>query len=657
MVSLDPTHEATTDNETEITDEAAAALAAEELKKKTEIQCEHYLKRHLLYEDYKWVPYDPSTYVKPKTEREDLDNYFYVNVRYDRKGADPSIVLSHWSKTLISVLRKIYGSDFFSRHPTYKVVDFFPTLKTLREKLNYAKSVVSSEADHMKEDILALLRSLGTSGLDKKLLKSDILPLVVDIVEHLDVLVRYVEEQFRPTARRLELVTSYGHIEFDLLQYFFEPGHHVSMLDTSSLPVAFVIKKRFYQTIENVRFLHVSGYGMYWDGFAYESRKIENQIEIFKGTTEASSLPIVHLTQAMKEKLIKRGRIYASFSGMHYTTYDGKRVIVDRLAYENQSGYIRDPRVVNQKIPEIDEEEAHLLPTKVYGFNLGTKKWTQFLVEHLKPVVFDENAWDHLVLDEDIKTLIKGLVEVTKNSNSSSKIISDVISGKGGGLISVLHGPPGTGKTLTAEAVAELLRRPLYMVGSSELPSSPSGLERSLQSILSLATAWDAVLLIDEADVYLEQRSLHELERNSLVSVALRILEYHRGVLFLTTNRISSFDEAFLPRFSIAIKYRELDRAGRYVVWRKFFEMAGSVIIEDRMVSAEKGSSSVSQVDLEQLSLKNSNGRTIKNIVRTAQALALSDKQPLAINHVQTVLQAQEKFLDDFSAVDRSINS
>ncbi|EIN11074.1 P-loop containing nucleoside triphosphate hydrolase protein [Punctularia strigosozonata HHB-11173 SS5] len=117
--------------------------------------------------------------------------------------------------------------------------------------------------------------------------------------------------------------------------------------------------------------------------------------------------------------------------------------------------------------------------------------------------------------------------------------------------ISVLHGPPGTGKTLTAEAVAEHLKRPLYVVGTSELSTEPYGLESSLQSILRLATAWDAVLLIDEADVYLEQRSLHEIERNALVSVALRLLEYHRGVLFLTTNRIKTFDEAFLSRFSI----------------------------------------------------------------------------------------------------------
>jgi hypothetical protein len=187
-------------------------------------------------------------------------------------------------------------------------------------------------------------------------------------------------------------------------------------------------------------------------------------------------------------------------------------------------------------------------------------------VNKLNDVVFDAHAWNHLVLEADTKRLIAALVRVTDNARTASGaggIIADVISGKGGGLISVLHGPPGTGKTLTAESVAEHLRRPLYMVGFSELTTTPGKLESALRRILSLATAWDAVLLIDEADVFLEQRSLHELERNALVSVALRLLEYHRGVLFLTTNRITTFDEAFLSRFSIAIKYHELDQAGR----------------------------------------------------------------------------------------------
>jgi SpoVK/Ycf46/Vps4 family AAA+-type ATPase len=274
-------------------------------------------------------------------------------------------------------------------------------------------------------------------------------------------------------------------------------------------------------------------------------------------------------------------------------------------------------------------------------------------VNKLSDVVFDAHAWNHLVLEADTKRLIAALVRVIDNARTASGaggIIADVISGKGGGLISVLHGPPGTGKTLTAESVAEHLRRPLYMVGFSELTTTPGKLESALRRILSLATAWDAVLLIDEADVFLEQRSLHELERNALVSVALRLLEYHRGVLFLTTNRITTFDEAFLSRFSIAIKYHELDQAGRLAVWRKFFELAGCRIegtdSEDEFTTVDASTNPISADDLEKLF----NGRTIKNLVRTAQALALSEGVPLNGEHVKTVVRVQEKFLREFAA-------
>ncbi|EPQ54863.1 P-loop containing nucleoside triphosphate hydrolase protein [Gloeophyllum trabeum ATCC 11539] len=264
-----------------------------------------------------------------------------------------------------------------------------------------------------------------------------------------------------------------------------------------------------------------------------------------------------------------------------------------------------------------------------------------FNVELVGEVKFDEKAWGHLVLDPNIKTLIKGLVDVTRNANSTRKIVFDVISGKGGGLIAVLHGPPGTGKTLTAEAVAEYLQRPLYMVGASELSTDPEDLEDNLRGILS-----DAVLLIDEADVYLEQKSLHELQRNSLVSVALRVLEYHRGVLFLTTNRIQSFDEAFLSRFSIGIKYPELEKDARKAVWKKFFELAGTDISKNDNTDAVQG---ISEGELDELSAKPFNGRTIKNLVRTSQALALSANEPLTIDHVNVVVQASQKFLDEFA--------
>lgn len=54
-----------------------------------------------------------------------------------------------------------------------------------------------------------------------------------------------------------------------------------------------------------------------------------------------------------------------------------------------------------------------------------------------------------------------------------------------------------------------------------------------------------------------------------------RLLEYHQGILFLTTNRVKRFDPAFHSRISIALKYDELQSVAREKVWENFFEVAG----------------------------------------------------------------------------------
>ena len=69
------------------------------------------------------------------------------------------------------------------------------------------------------------------------------------------------------------------------------------------------------------------------------------------------------------------------------------------------------------------------------------------------------------------------------------------------------------------------LHKPLYSVGAGELVARPSLLDAELTRVMSLATEWGAVVLVDEADVFLEKRSLHDVERNALVTVFLRKLE------------------------------------------------------------------------------------------------------------------------------------
>jgi SpoVK/Ycf46/Vps4 family AAA+-type ATPase len=72
-----------------------------------------------------------------------------------------------------------------------------------------------------------------------------------------------------------------------------------------------------------------------------------------------------------------------------------------------------------------------------------------FYVDDIKPVNWNDDAYEHLVYSEEQKDLVLSLVD---NHKRLMKGVDDVIVGKGQGLIVLLSGPPGTGKTLTAEA-------------------------------------------------------------------------------------------------------------------------------------------------------------------------------------------------------------
>lgn len=86
-----------------------------------------------------------------------------------------------------------------------------------------------------------------------------------------------------------------------------------------------------------------------------------------------------------------------------------------------------------------------------------------------------------------------------------------------------------------------------------------------------LARSWNAIMLIDEADIYMEHRKVQDLVRNNLVAAFLRAMEYYKGILFLTTNRVGTFDEAFISRINITIYYRSFSHGQRMEVWETFF--------------------------------------------------------------------------------------
>lgn len=255
---------------------------------------------------------------------------------------------------------------------------------------------------------------------------------------------------------------------------------------------------------------------------------------------------------------------------------DGQEIIVEKLEEVPSKMVKKDaeaavPAEEDKKVLPVFTDEEYLIASPVVlGFAFAEKLWLEFTVSGVKDIVWNEGAYESLVLEDNTKEIVKALVESHKYHPAES--IDDVIQGKGKGLVAVLHGPPGTGKTLTAEGISELLKCPLYMVSAGELGTDPRTLEAELQKILDIAHAWGAVLLLDEADVFLEKRTIQDIHRNALVSIFLRLLEYFQGILFLTTNRVETFDDAFQSRIHIALRYGELATKAKKSVFKMFIE-------------------------------------------------------------------------------------
>ncbi len=175
-------------------------------------------------------------------------------------------------------------------------------------------------------------------------------------------------------------------------------------------------------------------------------------------------------------------------------------------------------------ITELDKDDWVLLPQRVVAYTFRDRKFVMLDCQFLKPLVVAEDAFKDLRIDDRHKRMIKSLVKTHLRKHAgqreSPNSISgqDLIRGKGDGLFVLLHGVPGVGKTATAEAVAQASKKPLFPITCGDIGTSPQVVSTTLTSIFRLAYKWDAILLLDEADVFLSRRELGDLERNALVT-------------------------------------------------------------------------------------------------------------------------------------------
>ncbi|KAF4447038.1 AAA family, partial [Fusarium albosuccineum] len=316
----------------------------------------------------------------------------------------------------------------------------------------------------------------------------------------------------------------------------------------------------------------------------------------------------------------------------------------------------------------IDEEEAMSAQPavwrRVYDLfrctgspcGLGPQCWVDTVAQERFPPARD-NSTKKLILD--LVSTHASTTPSEQDDDEEKLEVNDIIAGKGQGLVILLYGigvfpprPPGVGKTSTAETIAVATRKPLFSVSVADVGTKAKHVEANLSRIFSLATKWQAILLIDEADVFLESRGRGNMivstDKNALVSVFLRVLEYYQGIMFLTTNQIAQFDPAIPSRIHVAIRYESLQEDQMKAIFCGFLDKLNEDgLIEDYGDIKDW---------LEEVVYKEGfDGRQIRNIVKAALGLARAaaknsnEPKKLTRNHLKRVFTNASAFKRDFN--------
>lgn len=301
---------------------------------------------------------------------------------------------------------------------------------------------------------------------------------------------------------------------------------------------------------------------------------IDFQLSRRRGMTQKVSVLPGYYTHGSTDReenqraMARRQRVNLLSRRFSFTEAEDKET-EDRRAIQDFRRLTLDEQSRNRKIVSKSDENLLILDPYLDGFSLASKAWKSFNIERVQDLDLNDDAFNFLVHSEGNKSLVCALVD--DHAEHSSSLMQDVIAGKGQGLLILLSGSPGTGKTLMAEAIADKTKRPLYYVDSRDL-GAVDMIESSLSEKMADVAAWNAILLLDEADVYLQKRSVDSLDRNKLVAVFLRLLEYYKGIMFLTTNLWQTIDEAIESRIQVHLKFPVLDHDARSQIWQNFLQ-------------------------------------------------------------------------------------
>lgn len=231
-----------------------------------------------------------------------------------------------------------------------------------------------------------------------------------------------------------------------------------------------------------------------------------------------------------------------------------------------------------------------------------------------------------LVVDEPTRVEIDALIARCRWREPLACESAEVAM-NGVGVRALFAGPSGTGKTLTAKLIAAELGKELYRIDLSAAVNKYLGeTEKNLNNALNAAEELDVVLLLDEGDALMANRtdvgSSNDRYANLETNFLLQRIEAFEGILVVTSNAADRIDRAFARRMDVVVNFRAPDAWRRYEIMR--LHLAGDDC-DDAWLQQAATRCALS-------------GGQLRNVVMHARLLALQSGAVLDAGHLQDAL-------------------
>lgn len=192
--------------------------------------------------------------------------------------------------------------------------------------------------------------------------------------------------------------------------------------------------------------------------------------------------------------------------------------------------------------------------------------------------------WDDLVLEQ---STLDQLQDYAAEARLRADLFDDPererVLGSNAHLTALFSGSPGLGKSMSAKVIAAELGLDLLVIDYANLSSKYIGeTAKRLSATFRIAKEAQCALLFDEADTLFATRTKVETANdrhgNADIGHLLQLIETHRGVVMLSTNKRANIDPAMTRRLRFIIEFRKPKLAEREVLWDR---MLGLFEIED----------------------------------------------------------------------------